>query len=290
MKISIHPLFFLFGIYFALTGKVFLFLSFTLTALIHELGHAVAGERLGYKMNKISLMPYGAVVNGNIDGLLYKDEIKIALSGPLYNLAICIFFTCLWWLIPESYPYLESVVFTNLCVFAINLLPAYPLDGGRILSATLSLYIPRKKSMLITKIIGLVISAIILGLFIYSVVINQINISLLFFCAFIAVGSVQKTKENAYVRAFLRQNNSSKKIKECKTLLLYKDLTLKDLIALTDGSYCFFLIICNKNNQRFITLDFNQTQELLCSYRLYDKVEQILIDLFPNKAKELNSG
>ena len=101
---------------------------------------------------------------------------------------------------------------------------------------------------------------------------------------------MQKTKENAYVRAFLRQNNSSKKIKECKTLLLYKDLTLKDLIALTDGSYCFFLIICNKNNQRFITLDFNQTQELLCSYRLYDKVEQILIDLFPNKAKELNSG
>jgi len=61
MRISIHPLFFLFGIYFALRGKVFLFLNFTLTALIHELGHAIAAERLGYKMNKISLMPYGAV-------------------------------------------------------------------------------------------------------------------------------------------------------------------------------------------------------------------------------------
>lgn len=59
IRLGIHPLFFVFGIYFALTGKVFLFLVYTLTALVHEYGHAVCAERLGYKMNKISLMPYG---------------------------------------------------------------------------------------------------------------------------------------------------------------------------------------------------------------------------------------
>ena len=112
MKISIHPLFFIFGIYFALTGKVFLFLNFTLTALIHEIGHSIAAERLGYKMNKILLMPYGTVVNGAIEGLSYKDEIKVAFYGPLFNLCVCVIFTCLWWLVPNWYPYLESVVFS----------------------------------------------------------------------------------------------------------------------------------------------------------------------------------
>ena len=47
MKFSIHPLFFVFGLYFALTGKVFLFLTATLTALLHEFGHALAAEKLG---------------------------------------------------------------------------------------------------------------------------------------------------------------------------------------------------------------------------------------------------
>ena len=52
LKVSIHPLFFIFGLYFALTGKVFSFLIFTLTAVIHEFGHAFVSDRLGYCKNQ----------------------------------------------------------------------------------------------------------------------------------------------------------------------------------------------------------------------------------------------
>lgn len=279
MKITVHPLFFLFGLYFALTGKVFLFLNFTLTALFHELGHAVAMERLGYKINKLSLMPYGTVINGAIEGLSYKDEIKVAFYGPLFNLCVCVIFTCLWWLVPNWYPYLESVVFSNLCVFAINLLPAYPLDGGRILSATLSLYISRKKSMLITKIIGLIICALLLALFVYSVIISNTNISILFFALFIGVGSVQKSKENAYVKTFFGRALSSKSVKECKHLLVSDQVTLKQLIAMTESDCFFTLEITNPSTQRTTRLNYKQSEILLSSYRLYDKIGDILQDL-----------
>lgn len=281
MKITVHPLFFAFGIYFALTGKVFLFLNFTLTALLHELGHASVGERLGYKMNKISLMPYGAVVNGTIEGLSYKDEIKIAFAGPLVNLGVCVFFTCLWWLIPESYPYLESVVFTNICVFAINLLPAYPLDGGRILSATLSLYLPRKKSMLITKIIGVILSILILALFIYSLLIKTPNISILFFALFIAVGSLQKTKENSYVKAYLGRSFSLKPIKENKHLVVHENVTLKQLMLFTEDNFCFTLEVVNSSGETLAKLSRMQTEKLLSTYRLYEKLSDLLPDLHP---------
>jgi stage IV sporulation protein FB len=279
MKISIHPLFFIFGIYFALTGKVFLFLNFTLTALIHEIGHSIAAERLGYKMNKITLMPYGTVVNGAIEGLSYKDEIKIAIYGPLFNLMICVVFTCLFWLIPEFYPYLESVVFSNLCIFTINLLPAYPLDGGRILNAVLCLKLNRKTSLAIVKGIGITISALLFALFAYSLFIGAPNPSILFFGGFILIGSLKKVKENAYVRAYFCQNGNSKRIQECKHLISSEGVLLKDLIAATNRDTLYTLEIKSSNGNIFLSQE--ETAALICSYRLYDNLGSICKDLFP---------
>ena len=283
MKISVHPLFFAFGLYFALTGKVFLFLNFTLTALIHEIGHATACEKLGYKINKISLMPYGAVVNGAIEGLSYKDEVKVALAGPLANLCVCILFTCFFWLVPQFYPYLQSVVFSSLCVFTINLLPAYPLDGGRVLSATLSLFLPRKKSMLIVKIAGVVIALALLGVFVYSIIIKAINFSLLFFSLFLLVGALKKTKENAYVRAFYCHAVSPFSIKECKNFVVGWQILLKDLIAVVNKENLLTLEIRDDNCNRTLYLNSAQSTRLISSYRLYESVGLIASEMFKSQ-------
>ena len=276
MKITIHPLFFAFGLYFALTGKVFLFLTFTLTALLHEYGHASTAEKLGYKMNKISLMPYGAVINGAIEGLSYKDEVLVALMGPLTNLAVCVFFVCLWWLIPESYPYTETIVFSNLSVAAINLLPAWPLDGGRIFSAALSLITTRKKAMLIVKITGIVCAVALFALFLFSIIKNNINISILFFALFMLTGAITKTKENAYVKIFKNRSIYLGGIKERKRLILSGDLTLKQLMQKTEGNCFYALDITDKKTGEIKSLSVKQTEEILSSYLLYDTLNDII--------------
>ncbi len=276
MKVTVHPLFFIFGLYFALTGKVFLFLTFTLTALIHELGHAFCAERLGYKMNEICLMPYGTVVNGAIEGLSYKDEIRVAFYGPLFNLGVCVIFVCLWWLIPESYPYLDTVVFSNLCIFAINLLPAYPLDGGRILSATLSLYISRKKSLLVVKILGIILSLLLLALFIYSLIIKQLNISILFFSLFILFGTFTKSKENAYVKILYNQGQFERGIIEEKRIMVSAESTVKELIGYLQGKRAIFLVTVNFTNGKQKELDKTQTQKLLSTPLIYEKIKNVI--------------
>ena len=276
MKITIHPLFFIFGLYFALTGKVFLFLTFTLTALIHELGHSFCAERLGYKMNEVCLMPYGTVVNGSIEGLSYKDEIRVAFYGPLFNLGVCVFFVCLWWLVPESYPYLDTVVFSNLCIFAINLLPAYPLDGGRILSATLSLYMPRKKSLFIVKILGVVLAILLLALFIYSLTINQLNISILFFSLFILFGTFTKSKENSYVKILYNQGYFERGILEEKRIVIGAESTVKELIGYLQGKRAVFCVTINYPNGTQKTLDQKQTQTLLSTPLIYEKIKNLV--------------
>ena len=185
LKLTIHPLFFVFGLYFAFLGKVFSFLTFTITAIIHELGHAYTSARLGYSLNRIVLMPYGALISGDIENVSYKDELLVAISGPLINGVIGVFFVALWWFFPETYPYTDTAVFACFSLAVINLFPAYPLDGGRTLLATLSLIMDRKTALKITKLIGVLISLLLFGLFIYSIF-TSVNVTILFFAMFIS--------------------------------------------------------------------------------------------------------
>ena len=95
INLYIHPLFFLFGVYYALTGRIFIFVICTVSAIIHELGHSFVANNKGYILNKITLMPFGAIVSGDIDGIRPKDELAIAFAGPFINLLVGVFFVAL---------------------------------------------------------------------------------------------------------------------------------------------------------------------------------------------------
>lgn len=204
MKITIHPLFVAFGVYYAAVGRIFEFLSFTVTALIHETGHSVVAAGLGYRLDKMVLMPFGAVAKGEIDGLKLKDEIKIALAGPFVNLAVGLFFTAIWWIFPEVYAFTDIAAFANYSMALVNLIPAYPLDGGRVLSAVLALKTNKKKARRICAATGIIFSAVLFFGFLCSFIKSPVtaNYSLLFFCAFVLFGVFSHEKNNVYVKIF----------------------------------------------------------------------------------------
>ena len=131
--LSVHPLFLLAGIYACFTGSLPLYLGAVAVALQHECAHSFAAEKLGFRLNKIVLMPYGAVIRGDLSGISLKDEIAVAAAGPLCNLFTALLFVSLWWLFPDIYPYTEAAFYLSLYIGLGNLLPLYPLDGGRIL-------------------------------------------------------------------------------------------------------------------------------------------------------------
>ena len=234
IKLKIHPLFFLLGLYYALTGKLLIFVICTLTAVIHELGHSlVAGDR-GYRLNKITLMPFGAIISGESSELNFKDELIIALAGPITNFLVAIVFIAFWWIYPESYPYTELAVSANLSMALINCIPANPLDGGRILSAFLSIKSGRKRAFLICKLLGIIFSIILLCLFILSIF-NTINISILFFALFIFFGAISREKDIAYLKIY--KGISSKRLSKgvtVKRFAIDKSTTVKRLLSLLD--------------------------------------------------------
>ena len=130
-------------------------------------------------------MPYGAIISGDdFSPFRYSDEIAISLAGPLTNYALALFFVAIWWLWPEIYAFTDYIVATNIAIATVNLLPCYPLDGGRVLLATLAVYMTRKKAVFICKIISIIFAGFLLGLFIYSCF-NAVNFTILFFSFFI---------------------------------------------------------------------------------------------------------
>lgn len=234
MSLSVHPLFFLFGFYYALTGRIFVFVVYTITAVVHELGHSFTASGAGYRLNKITLMPFGAVVSGNIDGLKFSDEIKIALSGPFINLAIGLFFVAVWWIFPISYAFTDIVAEANFSMALVNFLPVFPLDGGRIISAYLSEKIGEKRALKICGVIGLIISVLLIAGFIVTVF-NEINFSLLFFALFVLFGSLGRAKNNKYVKIYTAL--STERLKRgmvCKRYALDKTATVKKMMSMLD--------------------------------------------------------
>lgn len=236
IRYSVHPLFFVVGFYYALTGRIFVFLIYAFTAVIHETGHSVAAGRAGYVLNKITLTPFGAVASGNIEGLKFYDELKIAAAGPAVNLAVGLLFVAFWWIFPETYAFTDVAAEANFVLAAVNLIPAYPLDGGRILSALLSIKLGAEKAAKICKAVGVALSLLLIAGFIYTVFYTP-NVSLLIFAAFVFVGTIDRGKDNKYVKissAF--DEGKLRRGVPVKRQAVSKDVTLKTLTKITDAN------------------------------------------------------
>lgn len=186
-KLRFHPLFLITGVLSAFTGQLFLFLGGCLAAIEHELAHAFAARRYGFTLDKIVLMPYGAVVSGDLSGLTRKQEAWVCLAGPLVNAVTALFFVALWWLYPVTYPFTDAAMYVSLSLFLVNLLPAYPLDGGRLLLLALR-PLGEKKAKITCACVTAAVAAGVLAYFVYTCF-HTPAFTALFFAILLAAGA-----------------------------------------------------------------------------------------------------
>ncbi|MBQ7973603.1 MAG: site-2 protease family protein [Clostridia bacterium] len=93
---------------------------------------------LGVTISQLALTPFGGTVNLQTKILSSYHKCLIYLAGPLASLLLSMLFGVIVWLLPTIFAYLEYLVVANFLVGVINLLPIYPLDGGKVLSLYLS--------------------------------------------------------------------------------------------------------------------------------------------------------
>lgn len=192
----------LFGI---LANKIGLIVNYLLALSLHELAHLWVAAKSGYtlKLIKLDMLGLSVELNEMIDD---KDNFKINIAGPIFNLMLCVLCMALYWLIPTSYVYLSTFCFSNLMLAIFNLLPVYPLDGGKIFRGII-------KSDKAYKILDYVIRYSLAILFITAFVISCFNLPNLLLLIMAIFFLTSKGKQTPTMSIFkYRQNKSFDKV------------------------------------------------------------------------------
>ncbi len=270
-RLKFHPLFLSLGIWYALTGELFLFLLSALVALQHECAHAFAAAKLGYKLNAVVLMPYGAVIDGDLKSISLKDEIFVAICGPLCNLATAIFFMALWWFAPSTYPFTDLAFYSSLSIALINLLPCYPLDGGRILRCILTNAFLKtqpeqvkaeKRAEKLCRVLTFAFALFFLGGFVLQTAKGAPNITLLAFGFFLLVGGFGNREKTAvYERLDLSFSPTLKRGVEIRRIAVDGDCPVKDVLRFVARGIYLVLEIYEEG-KRVLELPQNRLAEL----------------------------
>ena len=131
--------------------------------IFHELGHSVVAQQLGVDVNSITLLPIGGVAALKRIPENPWHELAITLAGPMVNAAIAVVllpFTGLpthYFLVslPHNLPgLLQALVAANIALFLFNFIPAFPMDGGRLLRAVLALLTTYRRATVIATTVG----------------------------------------------------------------------------------------------------------------------------------------
>ncbi|MFM2207819.1 MAG: hypothetical protein RL213_1794 [Bacteroidota bacterium] len=166
IRIYLHWSFFLLLIYLVVselmkTGSWTASLQLTLfvlsvfaTVVLHELGHALTAKRYGCRTKDIVLLPIGGVARMERLPEVPSQEIKVALAGPAVNVILAALTYLLFFRSiplpeasslsqPDAVSWPAHFFYANLVLALFNLLPAFPMDGGRVLRGLLSLRMDR---------------------------------------------------------------------------------------------------------------------------------------------------
>lgn len=167
-----------FAILFAFLGfSLFEIGMLVVVLLIHELGHFLAMRYFGYRDTNILFMPFGAATMGRKSQKSAFEEYIILLAGPLPGIVISamLFMAMMMNILPQENEIILQYVMFSFIINYLNLLPIYPLDGGRITQILLLLRYPRAQfyfyvvSLVVVALAALLAQDFILAIFVVIV-------------------------------------------------------------------------------------------------------------------------
>ena len=178
------------GSYSSPVWNVLEYLSLFVIVTLHEYGHALACRQVGGKADRIVLWPLGGAAYVN-PPLRPGATLWSIVAGPLVNVALApmlvalvLFGKPVGWAqeIPNAYALIRAVASIDIALLVFNMLPIYPLDGGKILWSLLWFVMGRARSLMLVTVIGFLGAA---GLIIFAVTSGSIWLGLL--CGFLVL-------------------------------------------------------------------------------------------------------
>lgn len=241
--------------------------------LIHEFSHILVAKYKGSKFNNLQFHIYGAKVElMDLEELTNKDKVIIYIAGATSNIILMIIFGIMTLHSnKEIYGVLTELNF-SLAIF--NLLPAYPLDGARVMEIILSRKITYKRAQKIISIISYVIGAFFILISICAAIfLKQFNISLIVIGIIIIDITKTEEKSTMYIlmgNMFKKRNNIIKNgfIENRTISVYYKQGLVKVLTYIDKNRFNSFYVLDDDLNLIYILNE----DELVEALKLYGNI------------------
>ncbi|APT50404.1 stage IV sporulation protein FB [Bacillus safensis] len=278
-KIHIHPLLWVVMAFAILSGQIKPLLCLLVIVCVHELGHAAAACYYHWRIRRIFLLPFGGTVEVEEHGNRpLKEELAVILSGPLQHVPLQL----MAWLFMEasliSHDVFTMFTFYNMAIFLVNLLPIWPLDGGKLFFLLLSIFYPFQRAHALAIRGSLVFFGLLTaGLLLFAPL--QFNGWVLL--TFLAYSLVMEHRQRHYVRVrFLLERYYGKKEQKVEKLIPLRasaEEKVYEVMARFQRG-CKHPIIIERDGVKMSQLDEN---ELLHAYfsdrRTTSSMEELLL-------------
>jgi len=114
-------------------------IAFVASVLVHELSHSLVALRRGLEVRRIRLFMFGGMSEIGSEAKTPRDELAVTLAGPAASLLVGLVFLLAAWVVPGRLDLVERLTLllglANVAIAVFNLLPGFPLDGGRVVRA-----------------------------------------------------------------------------------------------------------------------------------------------------------
>ncbi|MBR1890149.1 MAG: hypothetical protein IJ817_00505 [Clostridia bacterium] len=225
-------------------------INYAVVITLHELGHYLTAKHLGYKLSRFSLSPYGVSLSYHGQCLERTDELWIALAGPIVNLVSALLALGFVWLFPTTYFLFDSFSKISLVIAIANLLPAYPLDGGRVFLCLSKELFDGKKAEILTKVFNIILSVSFSVMFCVSFFVN-FNPTLLLFAIFLFGGFLDFDRESKYEKINVFCKKTKNYVKP-KMLCVDGNVSLKEMLSKVSVSKTVLFCVVFENGKTMI--------------------------------------
>ncbi|TGB04175.1 site-2 protease family protein [Halobacillus salinus] len=227
--IHIHPLFFLLAISALLTGQIYPFIVLFSIVVIHECGHFYMAKYYGWRVSKIEIWLFGgAVVSDEHQSRPIKEQVQVTLAGPLQHVWIFGLLFFLEWAV-GPHPLLSTAVYYNGVILLFNLLPIWPLDGGKLVFYFFSQVATFRNTQLFTLAFSLCAFLSLSG---WMTLYHHWTLASIWLAAFLLIEQFLEWRRRSYVlmRYLLYRSSNIKDNLPSKFIKVRDDLLVRDVL------------------------------------------------------------
>ena len=174
LRLNIHFTFLLLMILLLFLGNGRLAIFSAVFSYLHEYAHAWMAKRLGYTPAKVSAGLFGGVLHLQEGYVKPAAELLIHSAGPFFNLIVALMGYLL--LMLTGWGWVYDIIAANLVLALFNLMPFYPLDGGKLVGIYLARFVGYSKAYVISKIFSTVFTVLLFILGLYLIQYNVVNL------------------------------------------------------------------------------------------------------------------